>query len=340
MFCYNCGTQLPDDATFCSKCGKPQKTAQAIAQPTESVRYDTCEIKWRYTQGFLASNQQFAFVAFALGTKGGYVVAESSVLTNVGPILNDEGLAAKSNNPALRAALEGVITHLTKEGWESVGSGTKWWNKKFRKPTGQVTVVPHGREAWETCEIQLGERNDLMIGAVYWFHAQALSPKAQYTAGKTAEVPVGSRLMSYPKSHDKKARAAYEGLIDELVNQGWEIEPVSGTNWWSTRLKRCIDLDWEECEVDIQMVKRGLSSAEFKFVAIVRKGPQGKYDAEQSPVIQIKGKEKLDADQSKTTPFVVDAFQKFMQQLTQARWESTDECGKAWWNKRFRRKVI
>lgn len=43
MFCVYCGTQIPDDAVFCSKCGKPQNEHQA-AKPFQSPS----SIDWEY----------------------------------------------------------------------------------------------------------------------------------------------------------------------------------------------------------------------------------------------------------------------------------------------------
>jgi hypothetical protein len=43
MFCVYCGTQIPDDAVFCSKCGKPQKDHQQ-AKPTQSASIP----EWEY----------------------------------------------------------------------------------------------------------------------------------------------------------------------------------------------------------------------------------------------------------------------------------------------------
>jgi hypothetical protein len=40
MYCSKCGTQLPDEANFCWKCGQPQK--QAASGP---VQYEVCTIK-------------------------------------------------------------------------------------------------------------------------------------------------------------------------------------------------------------------------------------------------------------------------------------------------------
>jgi len=46
MYCSKCGTQLPDEANFCWKCGQPQK--QAASEP---VQYEVCIIK--LSQGIL-----------------------------------------------------------------------------------------------------------------------------------------------------------------------------------------------------------------------------------------------------------------------------------------------
>ena len=43
MFCPYCGTQIPDDASFCSKCGKPQ----AVTRPA-SEKQTARQIEWEY----------------------------------------------------------------------------------------------------------------------------------------------------------------------------------------------------------------------------------------------------------------------------------------------------
>ena len=45
MFCLNCGTELPDAANFCMKCGKPQKEVRdPPAQP--KVEYHEVFLDW------------------------------------------------------------------------------------------------------------------------------------------------------------------------------------------------------------------------------------------------------------------------------------------------------
>ncbi len=43
MYCPYCGTQIPDDASFCSKCGKPQ----SVTRPT-SEKQVARQIEWEY----------------------------------------------------------------------------------------------------------------------------------------------------------------------------------------------------------------------------------------------------------------------------------------------------
>lgn len=42
MFCSKCGTELPDEANFCCKCGHPVKESASRAAP---VQYEYCEIR-------------------------------------------------------------------------------------------------------------------------------------------------------------------------------------------------------------------------------------------------------------------------------------------------------
>ena len=76
MFCMNCGKELPDDANFCLKCGKPQN-ASALAEVEEPV-WETCEIVWNYKKkGGMLSNDKLMFWAKAIGPKGEYNAGES-----------------------------------------------------------------------------------------------------------------------------------------------------------------------------------------------------------------------------------------------------------------------
>ena len=44
MFCSSCGTELPDDASFCLKCGRPQKQSATRSSPTTEYEFCTLQI--------------------------------------------------------------------------------------------------------------------------------------------------------------------------------------------------------------------------------------------------------------------------------------------------------
>ena len=52
MFCMNCGTQLPENAKFCFKCGTPQKYLGQVEAPKqiEEPRWDICQIECHATE--------------------------------------------------------------------------------------------------------------------------------------------------------------------------------------------------------------------------------------------------------------------------------------------------
>jgi hypothetical protein len=52
LFCCQCGTEIPNEASFCWKCGKPQK--HEVQQSTNTVRQDTVPGHWEYKE-FIAS---------------------------------------------------------------------------------------------------------------------------------------------------------------------------------------------------------------------------------------------------------------------------------------------
>jgi len=44
MYCASCGTQLPDEANFCWKCGQPQKGPH---RASDSQQFETCTIEFQ-----------------------------------------------------------------------------------------------------------------------------------------------------------------------------------------------------------------------------------------------------------------------------------------------------
>src|SRR5256885_12810356 len=95
MYCGNCGKELPNDANFCLKCGKPQgATVQA-----EVPFWEMCEIYFfDKPKGFFSSAGQFW--AEAIGPKGRYNAGASEPLKGTGgsiDVFDNVGLYGDEN---------------------------------------------------------------------------------------------------------------------------------------------------------------------------------------------------------------------------------------------------
>ena len=125
MYCINCGTQIPDEANFCSKCGKLQTSK---IEKVEETKWETCEIAYTViNQGHLLSNRRMMFWANAIGVNGNYNAGESV------PFEQYTTPPSSSDQRALAAHRE-FISQLTKNGWESAGDrGEDWWCNRFRR---------------------------------------------------------------------------------------------------------------------------------------------------------------------------------------------------------------
>jgi zinc-ribbon domain len=136
VVCSSCGTQLPEDAKFCLKCGKPQKPGL----PAEEVRWETCEIgEENVKQAGNLSVRENRFVGKAIGPSGVYIV-EVSATFKFGAGVLDPSSSAKY--PSLRdwskecvSILDTFISKLVAEGWEPIGTqhGLRWYSYKFRR---------------------------------------------------------------------------------------------------------------------------------------------------------------------------------------------------------------
>lgn len=88
MFCKYCKVELPDEAEFCWKCGKPQRNKNLVQEP----RWESCEIVWAQVHKIEPETGESEFFAKARGSKGQFRSSESYV-TNVDPHANFEDLS-------------------------------------------------------------------------------------------------------------------------------------------------------------------------------------------------------------------------------------------------------
>lgn len=135
MFCVNCGTQLPDDAKFCAKCGKPQQRVdQAVissAQPQHQLFAETCEITYELaTPGFFFIPKAYRLLAYAVGPNGRYKVFHDGPKFLL-PMSLDISLDGARDYG--EDALNHLIQALTRDGWQPLSSGPRWYQQRFHR---------------------------------------------------------------------------------------------------------------------------------------------------------------------------------------------------------------
>lgn len=128
MYCVSCGTQLPDEANFCWKCGKPQKSGIRADEP----QWEICEIDWRSIKiksgglfGLGDTSTEGYYFATAIGPKGQYEVAKSKTFHVL-------GYRPASDTPDEH--LQALISQLVNNGWEPQGrKGNTRYDYSFRR---------------------------------------------------------------------------------------------------------------------------------------------------------------------------------------------------------------
>lgn len=155
MYCSNCGTQIPDDANFCFKCGKPQRTNIQSDEP----KWETCEIFYqKSTEGLT-------------GTRGNFY-AESIGPDGVKKFARTEEFGCGYNcweperdNRKIVQIHQELITLLVKNGWESLGTrGENWWSARFRRKF--QTDSGEGKAHFNVVLTAAGKQKIEMIGAI------------------------------------------------------------------------------------------------------------------------------------------------------------------------------
>jgi hypothetical protein len=214
MFCSNCGTQLPDEANFCWKCGKPQKQGTQVEElkQAEETKYETCEIFYMRThKGY--TRDKGLFTVEAIGPEGKYFIARSeefSVASDAGPSLNHQ-------------AHEVLVNRLVSQGWEQSDRGTNWWNTRFRRK-----IDPN----WDRCVIDVETNRVGLFTGKNKFCTRAGGVKGVYNAGDS---PV---FKGQPSSTKKEVVEAHRVLVERLIADGWEPIDVGIYDWWAQRFRR------------------------------------------------------------------------------------------------------
>lgn len=125
MFCVNCGTQLPDDANFCSKCGQPCRPD--FEAPKEL--WEECVIEYEVVKSaYLYRGDEVKFVARAVGPAGDEYTAGESATFQVSPLYC---LPTRNDLDILNE----LIDKLVREGWEKTGKTNSdfFWEYTFKR---------------------------------------------------------------------------------------------------------------------------------------------------------------------------------------------------------------
>lgn len=133
MYCANCGTELPDGARFCVRCGAP---AGSPAAPPAATDEQTVQIRlWR---GYV--NAEF-YAELADPDTGGLHVERSRAFR----WRNDE--PPPRDRDDVLDAYEGLVAWLQALGWEQVGIRKPWYAQRFRRvdePLAALSDDPAG----------------------------------------------------------------------------------------------------------------------------------------------------------------------------------------------------
>jgi len=137
MFCSDCGTELPEEASFCWKCGKRQQSRDE-ADSQQQTQWEVCEIVYEArTRPFPASvvmsrvtSPQVRLWVQAIGPNGRYTAARSEVwCVSYSP---ESGPNSKDRKTIRE--LDQLIQTLVANGWEPTSEkGGGWFSHRFRR---------------------------------------------------------------------------------------------------------------------------------------------------------------------------------------------------------------
>lgn len=110
------------------------------------------------------------------------------------------------------------------------------------KPAGDA--APPRERIRETCVITcetVGERWGIYPREIMRFTARAVGPQGEYIAGVSPEFEVVAFNINGPEQKNRRHKAAFDALVNELVKKGWCMADESGDSWFNIKLARDID---------------------------------------------------------------------------------------------------
>ena len=121
MFCIHCGNQLPDNALFCSKCGKPTQNniskggGVTTAPQSNSSPYELCEFLLERNQGFMGIGAGFTITIVVTGLNGRKIVRSEIVYDGF-----------KSGDKKAQELVDAFANEYAQNGWQALPSKKEW----------------------------------------------------------------------------------------------------------------------------------------------------------------------------------------------------------------------
>ena len=207
MYCINCGTQLPDEANFCSNCGK---SPRAVEQQKES-KSESCEIVWIQVQPWNWENiRKFKFVAEAIGVNGKYNVFETAT---IGTKDHD------TKREKYGILVDEIAELLLQGGWEaSETRGENWWSYRFKRNWNPEQIK------WEVCDVSV-----MAVSGMSWkgqgrfgaFLLGKVDEKGNRKLIDASQLYKGSPQTNLSKT-SSEIKDIYTSFIEHLQKDGWE----------------------------------------------------------------------------------------------------------------------
>jgi hypothetical protein len=140
MRCSACGKDNPNDANYCTFCGKSLGSSSNVEQKKDSTSWEYCQIQssWKHTIA-MSNKYECFFWADALGRNGAYCAAktEKYILQQKwkweAPATPPYGNKDEDREKSSRFLNE-LIRTLQKDGWEKLPErGPNSWSYQFKR---------------------------------------------------------------------------------------------------------------------------------------------------------------------------------------------------------------
>jgi hypothetical protein len=136
MTCPHCAHVLPDDANYCSDCGREVR----VAGRGVSVQREICEIYRSQEQGGWFHAGDTYWEAIAIGPKGRYTVGRSVTCPR-------KAVGSQREVKHADAVLDQLIAEIVQEGWQPLPRGPEWYSYRFERQARDSTEVKKSEQS-------------------------------------------------------------------------------------------------------------------------------------------------------------------------------------------------